>query len=164
LATFPRTFPSDNIHAVEPTREALQNAISICKGFAMSQGALINWKQKCGAIHTEMDRLLSAGWLETAQERQVRQVQFRALIERRNVAASDFLKSGGGGPRFSVARQKPPRTPAVSPVGDQKLAAVRGEILRQPSKAALEIHRSPRAEPTDPLFEARNFLKHLGLN
>jgi len=132
----------------------------------MSQGALIDWKEQCDAIHMEMDRLLSAGWLGTAQERQVRQVQFRALIERRNVAAADFLKSGRNRPKFSVIRQKPPKAPAVPPVVGRTLevAAVRGEISPEPSAAALEIHRSPQAEPTDPMFEARNFLKRLGLN
>jgi hypothetical protein len=39
-----------------------------------------------------MDRLLTAGWPETAEERQVRKIQFMALIERRNVSAQKFLK------------------------------------------------------------------------
>jgi hypothetical protein len=88
------------------------------------------------------------------------------LIERRNVAAADFLKSGRNRPKFSVIRQKPPKAPAVPPVVGRTLevAAMRGEISPEPSAAALEIHRSPQAEPTDPMFEARNFLKRLGLN
>ncbi len=49
----------------------------------------MNWKEECDAIHMEMDRLLAAGWLEAAEERQVRKIQFMALIERRNVAAQN---------------------------------------------------------------------------
>jgi hypothetical protein len=53
----------------------------------MSRGDLISWKEECAVIHMEMDRLLTAGWPKTAEERQVRRIQFMALIERRNVAA-----------------------------------------------------------------------------
>ena len=56
----------------------------------MSQGALISWEEESGTIHREMDRLLTAGWVETAEECRVRKIQFMALIQRRNVAAHDF--------------------------------------------------------------------------
>jgi hypothetical protein len=60
---------------------------------AMSQGAFIAWKEERDAIHKEMDRLLTGCWLETVEERQVRKIQFMALVERRNDAARKFLKS-----------------------------------------------------------------------
>jgi hypothetical protein len=60
----------------------------------MSRGALISWKEECDTIHGEMDRLLTAGWPGTVEERQVRKIQFMALIERRNVSAQKFLKPG----------------------------------------------------------------------
>jgi len=58
----------------------------------MSQGALIGWKSECERIHNEMNNLFKAGWLETAEERQVRKLQFMALIERRDAAARKFMQ------------------------------------------------------------------------
>jgi hypothetical protein len=112
-----------------------------------------------------MDRLLSAGWLETAEERQVRHVQFLALIERRNAAADNFLKSGRT-LRYSMTQQTPSEAPGALPVADQtfEAGAMNAEISREPSEAALEMDLSPQAPPPDPMFEARNFLKLLGLN
>ena len=68
----------------------------------MSQGALISWKEECETVHSEMDRLLTAGWPETAEERQVRKIQFVALIQRRNDAAQNFLKSDRGTAKAST--------------------------------------------------------------
>src|SRR5260370_42131338 len=105
----------------------------------MAQGALISWKEECDAIHREMDRLLTAGWLETADERQVRKIQFMALIERRNVAAHNFLKSGGDTARFSINQQKLSETPAVlsnaDPMFQAEIINVKGS--HEPSEAAL---------------------------
>ena len=53
----------------------------------MSKSALIDWKSEAADIHREMDDLFKAGRPETAAERQVRQIQFLALIERRDAAA-----------------------------------------------------------------------------
>ena len=50
------------------------------------------WKLECEAVHEEMDSLLKAGWAETAADRQVRRMQFMALIERRNAAARNLLR------------------------------------------------------------------------
>ncbi len=50
-----------------------------------------NWKLECEAVHKEMDCLLKAGWAETAADRQVRRMQFMALIERRDAAARNLL-------------------------------------------------------------------------
>jgi hypothetical protein len=73
----------------------------------MSQGTLIDWKNESEAIHNEMDRLLASGWQETAEERQVRKMQFMALIERRDVAARGFLQPLRNASRFSAEGQKP---------------------------------------------------------
>ena len=51
------------------------------------------WKRECEAVHNEMDRLLLAGRLQSPEERQVRQLQFTALIERRDAAARNLLRS-----------------------------------------------------------------------
>jgi len=59
----------------------------------MSEGALIEWKNEAEAIHREMDHLFKTGWLETAAERQVRHVQYLALIERRDAAARRLLQA-----------------------------------------------------------------------
>ena len=59
----------------------------------MSKGALIDWKNECEAIHREMDQVLRSRWLQTADERQVRRLQYLALIERRDAAAQKLLKA-----------------------------------------------------------------------
>jgi hypothetical protein len=40
-----------------------------------------------------MDRLITAGRPQTPEERQVRQLQFTALIERRDAAARSLLRT-----------------------------------------------------------------------
>ena len=59
----------------------------------MSKSALIDWKSEAADIHREMDDLFKAGWPETAVDRQVRQIQFLALIERRDAAAQQLLQA-----------------------------------------------------------------------
>jgi len=81
----------------------------------MSQGALISWKEESGTIHREMDRLLRAGWVETAEECRVRKIQFMTLIERRNVAAYNYLKSDGDTARVPINPQNPSDTPRGLP-------------------------------------------------
>jgi hypothetical protein len=51
------------------------------------------WRRECEAVHKEMDRLLLAGRPQSPEERQVRQLQFTALIERRDAAARNLLRS-----------------------------------------------------------------------
>jgi hypothetical protein len=164
----------------------------------MSQDVLISWKEECDAIHMEMDRLLAAGRLETAEERQVRKIQFMALIERRNVAAQNCLKSASGTARFAINRRMLPETPrtithadpvikpdlmnadvfqepseaalatdrgpqvaTVDPVPEVETASV--DIFQEPSEAVPAIDRGPQAPPANPMFDAGNFLKFLGL-
>jgi hypothetical protein len=64
------------------------------------------WRDECEAIHKEMDRLLAAGRSQTSEARQVRQVQFMALVERRNEAARNLLKQAASpmGPPPSLPR------------------------------------------------------------
>jgi hypothetical protein len=54
-------------------------------------GAFQNWKRECEEIEREMDRLITAGRPASAEERQVRQLQFTALIERRDAASRSLL-------------------------------------------------------------------------
>jgi hypothetical protein len=58
----------------------------------MSNGSFVDWKNECEAIHAEMDQVLRSGWLCTTDERQVRRLQYLALIERRDAAARKFLR------------------------------------------------------------------------
>jgi hypothetical protein len=131
----------------------------------MSQDALISWKEECDPIHREMDRLLAAGWLDTAEERQVRKLQFMALIERRNVAAHNCLRSDGDTARSFINQQRPSETSGVLPKADPILETeiMNVEVSREPSEAALTIDRSPQAPHVDPMLEVGNFLKFLGL-
>jgi len=57
-------------------------------------GAFQDWKREREAIEKEMDRLITAGRPASAEERQVRQLQFTALLERRDAAARSLLQSG----------------------------------------------------------------------
>ena len=59
----------------------------------MAQDVFKTWKRECEAIHNQMDCLLKAGWPETAADRQVRKLQFMALIERRDAAARNLLRT-----------------------------------------------------------------------
>ena len=57
----------------------------------MLQDAFQTWKRECETIEKEMDRLIIAGRPKLAAERQARQVQFAALIERRHLAARNLM-------------------------------------------------------------------------
>ena len=57
-------------------------------------GAFQDCKREREAIEEEMDRLITAGRPASAEERQVRQLQFTALLERRDAAARSLLQSG----------------------------------------------------------------------
>jgi hypothetical protein len=154
----------------------------------MSRGGLISWKEECDAIHREMDRLLTAGRLESTEERQGRKIQFMALIERRNVAAHNCLKSDRDPARVSISQQKPSKTPGVLPKAavetmnvkesQEPPEADRGpqvppadplsevetmsvKISQEPFEAALAMDRSPQEPPANPMFQVRNFLKFL---
>jgi hypothetical protein len=72
-------------------------------------GAFQNWKRECEEIEKEMDRLITAGRPDSAEERQVRQLQFTALIERRDAAARSLLHADTAGRRhkpFGLSSQE----------------------------------------------------------
>ena len=130
----------------------------------MSRGALISWKEECDTIHIEMDRLLTAGWPETAEERQVRKIQFMALIERRNGSAQKFLKPDGETARFPIRRKDPSETtelPDPDPIPDLQITNVQIPEERLAAGHAIDLSLDP--PPADPRLAARNFLKFLGL-
>jgi hypothetical protein len=54
--------------------------------------AFLHWQRERDAIEAEMNALLTAGLPASSEERQVRYIQFQALIERREAAARDLLK------------------------------------------------------------------------
>jgi hypothetical protein len=51
------------------------------------------WRRECEAVQREMDRLITAGRPQSDGERQVRALQFTALIERRDAAARNLLST-----------------------------------------------------------------------
>jgi hypothetical protein len=65
--------------------------------------AFQNWKRECEEIEREMDRLITAGRPDTVEERQVRQLQFTALIERRDAAARHLLEADTAARRLKPA-------------------------------------------------------------
>lgn len=50
-----------------------------------------HWTHERSAVEAQMDEILAGGVPTSAMERQTRQVQFMALIERRDVAARLLL-------------------------------------------------------------------------
>jgi hypothetical protein len=59
----------------------------------MVNNAFQDWRRECEAVQKEMDRLITAGRPHSPEERQVRQLQFTALIERRDAAARNLLQT-----------------------------------------------------------------------
>jgi hypothetical protein len=123
----------------------------------MPKNVLMSWKEECDIIHREMDRLLAAGWLETAEERQVRKMQFMALIERRNVAAQNFLKSDGDTANFFIDRQEPAEIPGrLADTGaTPKVETADAEMSHEPPDAGRVTDQSPQAMNQDPMFKIR---------
>jgi hypothetical protein len=119
----------------------------------MSKDALMSWKEECDVIHKEMDRLLTAGWLETAEERQVRRIQFVALIERRNVAAQNLLKSDGGTAKLSYDQLQPSEAPGEMTKTEPTLevTTIDAKISQEPSDAAV-VNRSPQVLSSHRMF------------
>jgi len=60
-------------------------------------GTFQDWKRECAEIEREMDRLITAGRPSTTEERQVRQLQYTALLERRDAAARNLMRSDAAG-------------------------------------------------------------------
>jgi hypothetical protein len=58
-------------------------------------GTFQDWKRECAEIEREMDRLITDGRPSTVEERQVRQLQYAALLERRDAAA--LMRSDAAG-------------------------------------------------------------------
>ena len=65
----------------------------------MANNPFQDWRRECEAVQKEMDRLITAGRPQTPAERQVRQLQFTALIERRDAAARNLLQSTSRRPK-----------------------------------------------------------------
>jgi hypothetical protein len=73
-----------------------------------------DWRSECEAVQKEMDRLIAAGRPQSAEERLVRQLQFTALIERRDAAARQLLNASPQ--RKAKAEQQPAEPEAGSSV------------------------------------------------
>jgi hypothetical protein len=59
----------------------------------MGSSTFQDWRRECEAVQKEMDRLITSGRPQSAEERLVRQLQFTALIERRDAAAKQLLSA-----------------------------------------------------------------------
>ena len=66
-------------------------------------GAFQDWKREREKIEKEMDRLITAGRPASAEERQVRQLQFAALLERRDAAARSLMQPTNANRRVKSA-------------------------------------------------------------
>jgi len=77
---------------------------------AGDMAAFQGWRREREAVEKEMDRLIAAGRPATPEERQVRQLQFTALIERRDAAARNLLTADA-----EALRSRPWRTPRPAP-------------------------------------------------
>jgi hypothetical protein len=129
----------------------------------MTRGAFVSWREECEAIHKAMDCLFAAGWLETAEERRVRKVQYMALIDRRNVAAAKLLGLEANRSTVPMAQQKrreiveaPRPSPKAEPAFDATIPNAKAS--EQPSEKALPVGRTPKAQSTDPALEIKTFL------
>jgi len=67
-------------------------------------GAFQDWSRERAEVEKEMDRLIAAGRPSTPEERQVRQLQYTALIERRDAAARNLLRAGLADRRIKSSR------------------------------------------------------------
>jgi hypothetical protein len=83
------------------------------KGYAMGPTVFQDWRRECEAVQKEINRLISAGRPQSAEERLVRQLQFTALIERRDAAARELLSASPQ--RKSKVKQLAVEAPADSP-------------------------------------------------
>jgi hypothetical protein len=81
----------------------------------MRVDAFHNWRRELEAVEQEMNSLIAQGLPASSQERQVRRTRFAALIERREAAARNLLRSD------IVSRRSKVPTRAPSP-GDHVIA------------------------------------------
>ena len=75
----------------------------------MHDEALRDWRQECDAVEHEMDRLIRSPVPGSAEERQVRRIQFVALVERREDAARKLIQTDRA--RFRHAWRKDSAVP-----------------------------------------------------
>ena len=100
--------------------------------------ALRNWQRERDAVEAEMNALLASGFPASPAERQVRQVRFRALIERREAAARDLLQFDR-----SVRHHKSTAAQAEIPKGPSQDAA--SEVIAATPVQELEEPGPPLA-------------------
>jgi hypothetical protein len=85
----------------------------------MHDDAFQDWRREREAVEQEMDRLITAGLPGSVEEGQVRRTQFAALVERREAAARNLLRSG-----WARRRDKSPSD--SSRPGDRVISAAHG--------------------------------------
>jgi hypothetical protein len=110
----------------------------------MRVDAFHNWRRELEAVEQEMNSLMAQGLPASSQERQVRRTRFAALIERREAAARNLLRSD-----FVPRRSKlPTRAPAP---GDHVISAPHAPAGQEGQAEAFvplpEGTRKPEARP-----------------
>ena len=105
---------------------------------------------------------LPLGWPETAGERQVRKIQFMALIKRRNASAHKFLSPGAATPPVEKhERSITPARPQADPTPGVEVTSI--QVSQEPPEATLAVDPYSQPPPADPRLAAKTFLRSLGL-
>jgi hypothetical protein len=104
----------------------------------MRVDAFHNWRRELEAVEQEMNSLIAQGLPASTEERQVRRTRFAALIERREAAARNLLRSD-----FAPRRGK--STPGPSGPGDHVIAAAHAGVgLEGPEDAFVRLPEGTR--------------------
>src|SRR6266545_2974359 len=85
------------------------------------------WKRERDAIEHEMKLFLAEGRRASVEDRQARQVQFAALIERRNIAMRNLLQSASNRSMTGAARDQEtmrPLSPSPETAEEARTAAL----------------------------------------
>ena len=93
--------------------------------------AFQSWRRELEVVEQEMDRLIAAGLPASAEERQVRQTRFVALVERREAAARKLLQSD-----WASRRDKSPRASSRPDAHPNSAAQGGAEVLPDGSNQA----------------------------
>jgi hypothetical protein len=107
-----------------------QHSETVCT-LATPIDAFQSWRRELEAAEQEMDRLIAAGLPASAEDRQVRQTRFVALVERREAAARKLLQSD-----WASRRDKSPRASSRPDAHPNSAAQGGAEVLPDGSDQA----------------------------
>jgi hypothetical protein len=107
------------------------------------------WKRERDAIEQEMKLFLAAGRRASIEDRQARQSQFAALIERRNAAIRNLLQSASPIHRSMIGATRG-QTATMRPPSPQTAEEVAGQGAESAVPRAAEEVAEQGAEPAAP--------------